>query len=155
MKASLRTGSVERAHNARAMYRTAARVPPPEKTETAMKIAALALAATLGAAGLGFAAAPASAQSVSFTFGVGHGFGHGFGNGFHPGFGHGFAPRRVFVHPGHGYYAPYPRPRRNFYHGGGWVPSGYYGGPVCRTVIQTRWSNRWGGYVQRPVRVCH
>ena len=118
-----------------------------------MKIAAFALAATLGAAGLTLAAAPATAQSVSFSFGVGHGFGHGFG----PGFGHGFAPRRVFVHPGHGYYAPYQvRPRRNFYHGGGWVPSGYhhFGGPVCRTVMVTRWSNRWGGYVQRPVQVC-
>lgn len=119
-----------------------------------MKIAALAFAAALGTAGLALAPAPASAQSVSFSFGVSQGFGGGWGG--HPGYYH--RPRPVFIQPGFGHGYGYGRPvyhvpRRNMYYGSGWGPSAHFG-PVCRTVIVERWSNRWGGFVRRPVRVC-
>lgn len=51
---------------------------------------------------------------------------------------------------GHGYGYGYDhgwRGERRWHGGGGW-------GPRCRTVMTTRYSYRWGGYVQRPVEVC-
>ncbi len=114
------------------------------------RLGTLAVVTGLALGGVGLDVAPASAQSFGFGFstgptfvtspvwdhprhqrwGQGHGFGHGYGYGH--GYGHVYGWRPV-------------RPGYAWGHGPG----------RCRTVMVTRFSHRFGGYVQRPVQVCH
>lgn len=104
----------------------------------------LALGLALGASGL--AASPAAAQGFGFVVGPSGGMhvvgGYGFGPGHpHPGHGWRQGPAGAWDH------APHWRGGGGHHWGGG-----YRG---CRVVMMTRWSHRFGGYVRRPIEVCH
>lgn len=117
------------------------------------RLATLAVVTGLALGGVGLSVAPASAQSFGFGFSTGptvvtspvwdhprhqrwgQGYGQGYGHGHGRGYGHGY---------GHGYGW---RPHRPDFAWG-------QGRGHCQTVMVTRFSHRFGGYVQRPVEIC-